>query len=46
MAKVSRKACAVYSGVEEGFAVWGSRVMIAVIPVEADAEVAMMIQLL
>ena len=45
MAKVPRDTCAIHCGMEDGFAVWGSRVMVAVISIEADPEVAMVIQL-
>lgn len=45
MAKVPRDTRAIHGGMEDGFAVWASRVMVAVISIEADAEVAMVIQL-
>lgn len=45
MAKVPRDTRAIQSGMEDGFAVWASRVMIAVISIETDSEVAMVIQL-
>ena len=45
MAKVPRDTRAIHGGMEDGLAVWGSRVIVAVISIEADTEVAMVVQL-